>query len=135
REVDAMLQLLTHQHVRRRIGRNDVSQRGKPGVDRRYLNGVVVGMSRAGDLPHPKSLIIRLSRAVVALSTATEQVRFGDDRDERYTQIGTKRDRLRRVAFLRFEYRAAVQRGCGPKSRMHQKAFVHLGEGVDGVDG
>ena len=134
RKVDAVVQLLAHQHVRRRVRRDDVRERRRPVVDRRHLDGVVVGVGCSGDLPHSKSFVIRLSRAVIAEPTAADQVRLGDDRDQRHPQIGAKRDRLRRVALQHVEDRTAVQRSGGPETRMHQETVENPRKRIDGVD-
>jgi len=133
-EVDEVIQLLTHQHVGRRVGRDDIGQRRRAGVDRCHEDRVVVGMSGAGDLPNPKLLAIRLPRAVVAPSPTAEKICFGDDGDERDTQVWTKLHRLGCAAVQHVESRAAVQWRGGPESRMHQEAVVDLGERVDSVD-
>ena len=134
REVDAVVELLAHQHVRRRVGRDDVRERRRPVVDRRHLDRVVVGVGCSGDLPHPKSFGVGLSRAVIAQPTATDEVRLGDDRQHRHPQVGAKRDRLRRVAVSTSKIETAVQRRGGTEPRVHQETVVDPRERIDGVD-
>ena len=131
-EVDVVLELLTHQHVGRRVGGHEVRDRCRTGVDRRHLNGVVVGVRGAGNLPDPQPFVVGLPCEVIALPRASEEVGLGDDRQQRYPQVRAERGGVGCAGFV--EDGASVERRGGAESRVDEEAVVRLGHRVDGVD-
>ena len=133
-EVDEVRQLLTHQFVGRRVGRDDLIQRYRSVVDEPHPDRVVVGVRRAGNLPDPEVLGIRHAGVDIAEQPRAEQVGFGDHGEHRCPQIGTERHRqcVEITGFV--EQGRAVQRRGRPEPGVDQEAVIDAGGRIDLVD-
>ena len=132
-EVDAVLQLLTHQHVGRRVGGHEVRDRCRTGVDRRHLNGVVVGVRGAGNLPDPQPFVIGLPCEVIALPRASEEVG-----SVMIVSNGTRKSGRNAAAWgapaCSSKMELLSSGAAGPNREWTKKPSYDLGQRVDGVD-